>query len=780
VGSDPLGHYWDESENKQVPPPVSNATIDPFASPFFETQATSSLSSEVTTLASNHSHSVDAIEEVLSSSQGAKTDDKVHTTQTEPQTEAGDAPHDEIPENQIQVAERVKLLAEREAVNALANQLSRMRVQKPVNSAPSTGSPVIGAKTLVYERSHVLAQKSIDAAPLTGSPLVGAEKMAHQSGPVRVEKSVISAQLTSVSMTPSRIVERRNEITERRKHIEEKLNAVGITPVNTRMDEEDVEVKPLISPGSRISGKAFAYLRVLKKERESSTRSQHDNTTISCDINPPPAVRTLLPSRDQKDVCSESSNNELATKSLLDRFQGRKPRGPSGSMQATLTVQPSSESSRAANPIPSVLEKLSKSRKSVRKPQNKMPMSSKKTAYEPKPLEVDIATVSRGVAIKSRNRQQLIMAGDVVVARRPPKRTPSPEINTIYPELDVTRIKDPIKRAGLRVLSKSAIPIQSEIRRFLAQQKAVDRLWALIELQSYFRRWKCEAFLLAHIYSAIRIQAAFRGWQTRDTQAGEEHCITQIQAVVRGYLASLQAYDRLYHTVTLQAVARGMLARKKARQAVRKVVLIQKCLRGFKARIEVATWHVAATIIQAGARSYLVHLHYQFDMVDIIIVQSVIRRWSVRRETQRKRNHMLRKERQEQEQIQNDAACKIQAAWRGFHASFMFISVLADILVMQSTVRGWLAARQVKSIQQEARATKIQAHWRGHKARVIMLYRLVHIIIVQVSVKLIAHSENIDMFRHLFLTNPFVLRCVVECDSTASSPQGSSCAAILA
>jgi hypothetical protein len=176
-----------------------------------------------------------------------------------------------------------------------------------------------------------------------------------------------------------------------------------------------------------------------------------------------------------------------------------------------------------------------------------------------------------------------------------------------------------------------------------------------------------------------------------------------------------------------------MLARNKLRQVVGKVVLIQKNLRGFKARIEVATWHVSATIIQAGVKCYLGQLYYQFDIVDIIIVQSVVRRWSVLLQTQRKRNHMLRKKCQEQEEIQNEAACQIQAAWRGFHAQSMFILVLADILVMQRTVRGWLAARQVKSIQQGEGATKIQRHWRGYKARVVMLYRLVHIIIVQVS-----------------------------------------------
>jgi hypothetical protein len=62
-----------------------------------------------------------------------------------------------------------------------------------------------------------------------------------------------------------------------------------------------------------------------------------------------------------------------------------------------------------------------------------------------------------------------------------------------------------------------------------------------------------------------------------------------------------------------------------------------------------------------------------------------------------------------------------------------FIFALADIIIVQRTVRQWLAMKELKLLKKGMRATKIQAFWRGYKAREMMLYDLVDIIIVQVS-----------------------------------------------
>ena len=46
------------------------------------------------------------------------------------------------------------------------------------------------------------------------------------------------------------------------------------------------------------------------------------------------------------------------------------------------------------------------------------------------------------------------------------------------------QIKDPIRRAGVRLLWAAAIPIQSQARRFLARQYAIKRMCAVLTIQS--------------------------------------------------------------------------------------------------------------------------------------------------------------------------------------------------------------------------------------------------------------------------------------------------------
>jgi hypothetical protein len=56
---------------------------------------------------------------------------------------------------------------------------------------------------------------------------------------------------------------------------------------------------------------------------------------------------------------------------------------------------------------------------------------------------------------------------------------------------------------------------------------------------------------------------------------------------------------------------------------------------------------------------------------------------------------------------------------------------IADILVVQRTVRGWLSQREALRRRHDKQAIKIQTQWRRYKAQMSTLYELVHLIIVQ-------------------------------------------------
>ena len=54
------------------------------------------------------------------------------------------------------------------------------------------------------------------------------------------------------------------------------------------------------------------------------------------------------------------------------------------------------------------------------------------------------------------------------------------------------QIKDPIQRAGVRLLWAAAIPIQTQARRFLARQAAIRRMCGILTIQAFVRRWLAE------------------------------------------------------------------------------------------------------------------------------------------------------------------------------------------------------------------------------------------------------------------------------------------------
>ena len=310
-------------------------------------------------------------------------------------------------------------------------------------------------------------------------------------------------------------------------------------------------------------------------------------------------------------------------------------------------------------------------------------------------------------------------------------------------------ISDPIQRAGLRLLSAAAVPIQTEIRRYLAKRVAEDRLWAIIVIQSYFRRWRAELMMYKYLYCATRIQAVFRGWLVRDTLNHKHYCATQIQRICRGYLATMRVYEALYNITVVQSIARRNAAINVAEKRYKSIVTIQSAYRGHLSRQKLKLQHEKATVIQTAWRCFSAQLNYQFDIVDIIIVQSIARK----RACQKRYAAMLLKK-------HTKAAIVIQKNWRSYDCTMNYLHSIADILIVQSVVRRWIAMRFVPKyrvelhnkmatrIQTAARAwvarhkhnkykaaKKIQKTWRGFKVYMEYIFTVADIVLVQKTVR---------------------------------------------
>lgn len=313
----------------------------------------------------------------------------------------------------------------------------------------------------------------------------------------------------------------------------------------------------------------------------------------------------------------------------------------------------------------------------------------------------------------------------------------------------VAHIDDPIQRAGAMVLSAAAIPIQTEMRRFLAVRHREDRAWGIVVIQSYFRRWKAELTRYKYLYCATRIQAAFRGWLVRDTLADKKYCATQIQRIARGYLATMKVYEDLYHITVVQTIARRNIAIKEATMRYNAICSIQAFWRGKQVRRELSYLHWSATKIQTAFRSYTAKLNYQFDVVDIIIVQSIARM----------RAAMKLRELMHQKKL-HDAATVIQKSWRSYDSTMNYLHTVADILIVQSVVRRWIATRFVSEyradiheemslriqmcvrswlaktrVKKQRAARDIQKVWRGFWGYTDYVFTLADIIIAQKTVR---------------------------------------------
>ncbi len=235
-----------------------------------------------------------------------------------------------------------------------------------------------------------------------------------------------------------------------------------------------------------------------------------------------------------------------------------------------------------------------------------------------------------------------------------------------FPTYDTESATDPMQRLGMRLLSSAIIPIQTEVRRFLAMRQALTRMWALIVIQAHARRFLARKRFHKAIDSAITMQSVVRGHLARNEVIDKHICAIEIQRHVRGYLATMQVYEDIYKVTLVQSLVRMRIAMDYAAYRMSLIIQLQAIARGFLTRRRNARLHSCATKIQSSWRCFYNRLNYQFDLLDIIIVQSL---W-------RKKLGVRIAERNVAER-RNIAATIIQAGWRAYDCRMDFLCYTA-------------------------------------------------------------------------------------------------------
>ena len=239
-------------------------------------------------------------------------------------------------------------------------------------------------------------------------------------------------------------------------------------------------------------------------------------------------------------------------------------------------------------------------------------------------------------------------------------------LENMLEECDDVQVQDAEDLLGAfpRVCRSSCGPILGTRQIALSGEPTQEREVELIAKQD--REFSAMTYKM-YILAAVKIQAFYRGWWVRDCYHVDHYCAKLIQRIIRGYLCRLNYHFDLYRIVLLQSFLRMNLCKEHAAQKISFAIHIQAIIRGFLLRKAISAFdaepmfdelvepmcedgfeddyqydyqehfngvshdefeeYIAATIIETRWRSYDCQMNYLHTMADILVAQSVVRRW---------------------------------------------------------------------------------------------------------------------------------------------------------
>ena len=309
--------------------------------------------------------------------------------------------------------------------------------------------------------------------------------------------------------------------------------------------------------------------------------------------------------------------------------------------------------------------------------------------------------------------------------------------------------------------------LQCAARELLVSRRAVIKtefIRACNVIQSFWKTYKAINTYGRSKAAALRLQAFYRGHlgrceiykRSRAAVTIQSNCrrfyctiqfkvlvgnVVRLQSVVRRYIIQAYAARSLHQCIVLQCLVRSRLARKQTsrlrddRDNQAKIeffnqysaaATLQANLRGHFVRAELQKLATSATTIQACWRSCFVVTRFRLNLIDIIIIQSLIRRWLVR----------------EQGLRLSKAAVIIQKSARKFSALVFVNSIVQNksrhhqenraALCLQRNVRR-VSARI--SFRRHTAAQMVQKTWRCYTVHVDFILAMISSIIIQAAVR---------------------------------------------
>ena len=260
--------------------------------------------------------------------------------------------------------------------------------------------------------------------------------------------------------------------------------------------------------------------------------------------------------------------------------------------------------------------------------------------------------------------------------------------------------------------SVAANAIQEQWRHFQQSQRIRQQyLKSITAIQSWVRMRNTKRVFENKVVAIAKMQALVRGAVARTETNTLLSSATRLQAIWRGRFC-LGEYERALRAIKrTQSLARMALARKAYIDHLRAATVLQSFVRGAVLRIKIADKTRSAIAIQCCWRCFKTRIVYLSDMLDIILVQSLARKYLAARTAQQRywsaivlqkkfRQTMAVKEakkKRDKKLLKQASATKVQSQWRRFICMVRYHTDLIDIIESQSVVRRWLAKRLFSS-----------------------------------------------------------------------------------
>jgi IQ calmodulin-binding motif len=171
--------------------------------------------------------------------------------------------------------------------------------------------------------------------------------------------------------------------------------------------------------------------------------------------------------------------------------------------------------------------------------------------------------------------------------------------------------------------------------------------------------------------AAIRIQSLFRGFWVRDCLNVDNYCATVIQHAYRRHCYRMEFKFQVYRIMIVQSVWRRQLARREASFRLVCVLLLQSAIRRFLEHRE----RTRGRCVVAEPRESKPRSAY--------------------RTSRSKQSDLSRAVPRRQGSKEDVAATLIQKNWRSFYYETNYLKTLLDVLLVQTAVRRWFAVRRV-------------------------------------------------------------------------------------